>query len=203
LAGRLVALEGIDKSGKGTQARLLKAWLENLGLKVETIEFPDYSTPIGKEIKAFLDGKRNFSAEVRQLLYVANRWERKRDIEKWIDDGRIVIADRYTPSGIAYGLANDLPLKWLLCLEEGLPKADLVVVIDITVDTSFKRMKKEQDIYERNYAFLEKVRNCYLKLSKEFNWVVVDGERSVGEVFSDIKMVVESFLGRTETSAPS
>jgi len=194
LAGCLIALEGIDKSGKETQTKLLKAWLESLGYKVETIAFPDYSTPIGKEIKAFLDGSRSFTVEVRQLLYVANRWERKDDIERWINEGKIVIADRYIPSGIAYGLANGLPLDWLLCLEEGLPKANLVIVMDITVDTSFKRMGREKDRYERNRAFLERVRDSYLKLSKKFNWHVIDGERSVNDVFSDIKKIVESFL---------
>lgn len=194
MAGCLIALEGIDKSGKETQTKLLKAWLESLGYKVETIAFPDYSTPIGKEIKAFLDGSRSFTVEVRQLLYVANRWERKDDIERWINEGKIVIADRYIPSGIAYGLANGLPLDWLLCLEEGLPKANLVIVMDITVDTSFKRMGREKDRYERNRAFLERVRDSYLKLSKKFNWHVIDGERSVNDVFSDIKKIVESFL---------
>jgi len=194
LAGCLIALEGIDKSGKETQTKLLKAWLESLGYKVETIAFPDYSTPIGKEIKAFLDGSRSFTVEVRQLLYVANRWERKDDIERWINEGKIVIADRYIPSGIAYGLANGLPLDWLLCLEEGLPKANLVIVMDITVDTSFKRMGREKDRYERNRAFLERVRDSYLKLSKKFNWHVIDGEQSVNDVFSDIKKIVESFL---------
>ncbi len=192
--GCLIALEGIDKSGKGTQAKLIKKWLASLGYDVEIISFPDYSTPIGREIKAFLSGERTFSSYVRQLLYAANRWERKDDIEKWLSLGKIVIADRYTPSGLAYGLANNLPLKWMLCLEDGLPKANIVIVIDISVNEALSRIKHSQDVYERDIHFLKRVRESYLRLARKFNWYVVNGEQEVQEVFNDIKCILFNFL---------
>ncbi|MDQ1280514.1 MAG: dTMP kinase [Thermoproteota archaeon] len=179
----LIAFEGIDKSGKGTQAELLFRRLKAAGRGVECIEFPDYRTPLGREIRLFLSGRVEFSPEVRQFLYVANRWERKKDIDLWLREGKIVVADRYIPSGLAYGLANDLDLNWMMQLEEKLPTADVVVIIDVAVETSLKRCDPEKrDVYEKNKPFLEKVRKNYLSLAKKLNWIVVDGEGSAGEV---------------------
>ena len=179
----LIAFEGIDKSGKGTQADLLFRRLEATGRAVECIEFPDYRTPLGREIRRFLSGRVEFSPEVRQFLYVANRWERKRDIDAWLKGGKIVVADRYIPSGLAYGLANGLDLDWMMRLEEKLPSADIVVIIDIAVETSLGRCEPEKrDVYEMNRKFLERVRKSYLSLAKKLDWTVVDGEGSVKEV---------------------
>lgn len=179
----LIAFEGIDKSGKGTQAELLSKRLRATGHAVECIAFPDYETPLGKEIKRFLSGRVEFSPEIRQFLYVANRWERKRDIDMWLKEGKVVVADRYIPSGLAYGLANGLDLDWMMRLEERLPVADMVIVINVSVDTSLKRSEGEKkDVYEKNRSFLENVRKSYLNLAKRLNWTVIDGEESIEEV---------------------
>jgi len=179
----LIAFEGIDKSGKGTQAELLFKRLRAAGHTVECISFPDYETPLGREIKRFLSGRVEFCPEVRQFLYVANRWERKQDIDMWLKEGKVVVADRYIPSGLAYGLANGLNLDWMMRLEEKLPVADMIIVIDVSVDTALKRSGNERrDVYEKNRPFLEKVRKVYLDLAKRLNWTVIDGEGSIEEV---------------------
>lgn len=190
----LVALEGIDKSGKATQASLLKDWLISKGFNVEIIAFPDYTTEIGREIEAFLGRIKYFSPEVRQLLYAANRWERKELMENWLKDNRIVIADRYIPSGLAYGYANGLPLDWMICIEKGLPQPDIVIVIDISPETSLKRFHDKIDRYESDLNFLNRVRESYKFLANKFGWFIVDGERSIEEVFNDIKFIVSSHL---------
>lgn len=177
----LIVLEGIDKAGKDTQSKLLEGRLAGRGLRVKCISFPDYGTPIGKEIKKFLQGKLDLRPEVRQLLYVANRWERQRDLEEWLEKGMYVIADRYIPSGLVYGLANGLNLNWMLKLEEGLPAADIIIVIDISAEASYHREKKK-DIYEKDMIFLGKVRSSYLELARKFNWLIINGEMSVDEV---------------------
>lgn len=195
LPGKLIALEGIDKCGKRTQANFIRDWLESQGKRVKMITFPDYETPIGSLIRSFLEGRYYISPEVRQLLYVANRWERKNELVSWLSSGYIVIADRYIPSGLAYGMANNLSLDWMTCLEKGLPEADLVIVIDIPVDISLRRLRSSGDAYERNRVFLSRVRSCYIKLAKKFNWIIVDGNRSKEEVFRDIqKILVNSIL---------
>ena len=181
----LIVLEGIDKAGKDAQSKFLGRELTKRGCQVELIAFPDYATHLGKELKKFLEGKINLRSEVRQLLYVANRWERQRDVERWLKEEVFVIADRYVPSGIAYGLANGLDLNWMLSLEKGLPAAEMVIVIDISTETSYKR-DASRDFYEKNRVFLRKVRGSYFELAKRFGWDVVDGEMVKGDVAQEI-----------------
>ena len=83
----LIAFEGLDQSGKETQARLLRARLEQDGRKVHAVSFPDYETPIGQEIAARSHGERDFAPDVMQLLYVANRFEFKPRLDSWLADG--------------------------------------------------------------------------------------------------------------------
>jgi len=181
----LLVLEGIDKAGKATQLKFLAKRLTAEGYRVEHISFPDYETPLGKEIRKFLQGEIDLRPEVRQLLYVANRWERVQDLEQWLRKEAFVIADRYSPSGIAYGLANKLDLNWMLNLEEGLPTPEMVILVQISVKTSHEREVKK-DRYERDEVFLEKVRNAYIDLSKKFQWCVVNGENSPKDVAREI-----------------
>ena len=188
-----MCLEGINGSGEGTHANLLVKKLREEGYKVSSVSFPDYATPIGKEIKEFLRGERDFSPVVRQFLYAANRWERKADIEGWLREGRVVVANRYSPSGLAYGLANGLDLDWMMNLERGLPSADVVIVIDVPVEVHFQRTKGK-DIYEVDGAFLERVRSAYLELAKKFKWKVVDGAKPIDKVAEEVWKLVSRFL---------
>ncbi|HEX6378778.1 MAG TPA: hypothetical protein VFZ60_06845, partial [Nitrososphaeraceae archaeon] len=116
--GKIIVFEGIDKAGKTTQAKLLE---KELGSKCVRIDFPDYTTPVGKEIKQFLDGKRNYPDEVKMILLSANRWEKKGEIEKMVGKGITVIMNRYYQSNLVYGLSKGLNLDWLLSLDKGLP----------------------------------------------------------------------------------
>lgn len=181
----LITLEGIDKSGKATQTQVLAQKLLNMEKKVETIAFPDYTTPLGRMIEAYLHGEIDICAEIRQLLYVANRWERCENLRTWLKNGTIVIADRYVPSGLVYGLANKLELNWLINLERGLPASDLVIVLDISIQTAFRR-ETDRDVYEANEEFLEAVRRAYLDLAKRFGWIVLVGDKTKREVAEDI-----------------
>lgn len=192
--GLFICVEGLDQSGKKTQVSLLIKRLKEQGFQVEETSFPDYNTPIGKKIKAFLGGKREYDVHVRHILYTANRWERKEDIEGWLNKERLVIVDRYSPSNLAYGLANGLNLDWLLNLEKGLPEADLVIVIDTSPEVSFKRKSVGRDIYERDLPFLRKVRKAYVQLSQRFHWIVVDGEKPIKKVHDNIWKVVDKYL---------
>ena len=183
----LIAIEGIDKSGKGTQAELLFSRIKKTKRQAELIAFPDYETPLGVEIEKFLKGKVDFRPEIRQLLYVANRWERKKDIDTWLKGGEVVIADRYIPSGIVYGLANNLRLNWIVALEEGLPKPDMVIVIDVPVDSTFKRSRiEDRDVYEKNRQFMEKVRRIYLESAGKLGWRIINGDAPIEKVHEEV-----------------
>lgn len=190
----LMVFEGLDQSGKKTQVELLVKNLKERGYQVEKMAFPDYNTPIGKEIKAFLQGEKEYNVHVRHILYAANRWERKEDIERWLDEEKFVLVDRYSSSNLAYGLANGLDLDWLLSLERGLPEADLIILIDTSPEASFERKHVERDLYERDLSFLKKVREAYIQLSRKFNWIVVNGERSIEDVHNDIWRIVKDSI---------
>jgi len=186
----LICIEGIDASGKATQSRILFNRLNRAGFNSELIAFPDYRTPVGLNIRAYLNGELSMSPEVRQLLYTANRWERRDDIANWLNSGKFVVVDRYIPSGLAYGLANGLDLNWMLALEEGLPSPDLVVVLDVPVEVTTKRFRRTKDAYERKGSYLKKVREGYLSLARRFGWCVVKGEMPIEEVSEKVWSLV-------------
>lgn len=185
--GTIIVFEGIDQSGKGTQAKLFINRLKEMGLSTAYLHFHDLDTPLGKEIQLFLEGKRNYSPIVRQLLFAANRYERNDDIGDFIKSKDFIIIDRYIPSGLAYGIANGMELNWMLEIEKQLFQPDIVVLLDITSKTSYSRKpQKDRDIYEKNLAFLEKVRDSYLELAKGFNWLIINGENKTEEVEKNI-----------------
>lgn len=188
--GKIIVIEGIDKAGKTTQANLLLKKFKNKCVK---FDFPDYTTPIGKEIKQFLDGKRVYSDQVKMMLLSANRWEKKTEIERVIGKGTTIIMNRYYQSNLVYGVSKGLELDWLVALDEGLPKADLVVVINIKTDTLFTRSKNSViDTFEKDRELIRKVKKTYRLLAKKFTWYVVDGEKSVDDVHSQVLRIVRN-----------
>ena len=107
MRGLLIAFEGLDQSGKQTQAELLRDRLGAAGRTVQLVSFPDYHTAIGEEIGRALRGEREYGPDVMQLLYVANRTEWKPRIEAALAAGTVVVCDRYLASSVAYGEALD------------------------------------------------------------------------------------------------
>ena len=191
--GKIIVIEGIDKAGKTTQANLLLKKLK--GKKYVKFDFPDYSTPVGIEIKQFLDGKRDYSDEVKMMLLSANRWEKKSEIESIIGKGTTIIMNRYYQSNLVYGISKGLKLKWLLALDEGLPKADLVVVIDIKTNTLVKRSRNDStDTFEQDLDLIRNVRRNYKMLANKFNWHIIDGEDTVNIVNVQVVGLVRKIM---------
>ena len=193
--GKLIVIEGLDKSGKTTQSKLLyEYYMKIYPGKVDLINFPDYTTRIGKEIKSFLHGKIEYSNEVKHILLSANRWEKKLDMELSIKKNNLVILNRYYQSNLVYGLANSLDLDWLINLDKGLPKEDIVIVLDIDPLVSKKRAVVNNfllDEFEKNKAFLEKARYVYLDLSKKFKWHVIKADSDVNSILKKIVNIIE------------
>ena len=190
--GKIIVIEGIDKAGKTTQAKLLQKKLRSKCVK---FDFPDYSTPVGKEIKKFLDGKRNYSDEVKMILLSANRWEKKAEIEKVIGKGTTIIMNRYYQSNLVYGVSKGLKLDWLLTLDKGLPRADLVIVIDIKTNTLVTRSKNTiVDTFEKDVELIRKVKKNYRILANKFNWRIIDGEKSVDDVHDEVLKIVKKIV---------
>ena len=190
MSGLLIAFEGLDQSGKQTQAELLRDWLKHRGHKSRLVSFPDYATSIGEEIARALQGEREYGPDVMQLLYIANRYERKQDLHRWLDGGLILVADRYTASSIAYGEAQGLDAAWLAGIQKFLPPAALTIVLDIAPETAVQRKAVDRDRYERDLAMQARVRESYQRQAKADGWIVLDGERPQAAIAADVVSAV-------------
>jgi dTMP kinase len=192
----LIAFEGLDQSGKETQARRLAARLTEAGRRVTTVSFPDYATPIGIELHRALHGERDYGPDVIQMLMIANRYEWKPAIQKAQADGQVVIADRYLASSVAYGEAQGLDPEWLFEAQRYLPPPTLTVMIDIAPATAVSRKQTNRDRFEQDLAMLERVRVSYRRQAARAGWVAIDGERPVDAVAADVASAVSTALGR-------
>jgi dTMP kinase len=194
----LIAFEGLDQSGKETQAQQLRERLREAGKKVRLLSFPDYGTSIGEEIARALAGERDYGADVMQLLFVANRHERREAIIEWLKGGLILVCDRYRASSIAYGEAQGLDPRWLEDIQQMLPAADLTLFLDIEATTAASRKAHDRDKYERDLALLTRVSASYRRQASQPNWVQINGERSKEEIAADVFTAVAARLTAPE-----
>jgi dTMP kinase len=195
MEGMLIAFEGLDQSGKQTHAELLRDRLKQAGRKARLVSFPDYGTSIGEEIARALAGEREYGPDVMQLLYVANRYERKDDLNRWLQGGLILVCDRYLSSSVAYGEAFGLDPSWLIDMQKYLPPPALTIMLDIAPDTAVRRKTVDRDRYERDLALLARVRESYQRQAAGQGWLVLDGERPMGAIADDVLSAVGSRLG--------
>jgi dTMP kinase len=192
----LIAIEGLDQSGKETQARHVRARIEQAGRKVSLLSFPDYGTPIGQEIERALHGEREFGPDVMQLLYIANRFEYKPRLDLWLSHDHVVVCDRYRASSVAYGEAQGLDAAWLEEIQRFLPAPDVTLLLDIAPETAVRRKASGRDRYERDLALLGRVRDSYRRQARASGWVLIDAEQSKDEVAAAVDQAVLPRLAR-------
>jgi dTMP kinase len=190
MSGHLIAFEGLDQSGKQTQAEILRDRLKQDGHKSRLVSFPDYGTTIGEEIARALQGEREYGPDVMQLLYVANRYERKPDLQRWLDGGLILVCDRYLASTVAYGEAQGLDPVWLAEIQKFLPVPWLTILLDIAPETAVQRKSVDRDRYERDLAMQARVRESYQRQALANQWVVLNGEQSMNQISAEVSEVV-------------
>jgi dTMP kinase len=162
---------------------------------VRLLSFPDYGTSIGEEIARALQGERDYGPDVMQLLYVANRYERRDEMQQWLDAGLILICDRYRASSVAYGEAFGLDPAWLGDVQKYLPVPDITFLLDIAPETSARRKTSDRDKYERDLQLLARVRDSYLRQADE-GWVRVDADRNRTTVGGEIAAAVDARLAQ-------
>ena len=194
MRGFLIAFEGLDQSGKQTQAEALRDALDAAGRACQRLSFPDDTTSIGTELQRALHGERDYTPDVMQLLYVANRYEIKGRIDCWLAEGRDVLCDRYVASTIAYGEAQGLDRAWLADIQRFLPAADLTILLDIPPETAAGRKTANRDRYERDMALLSRVRDSYQAQAGDPRWVVLAADRTRAEVSEEVRRAVASRL---------
>jgi len=191
----IIVIEGGDQAGKLTQSTMLEKALKKRKIKTKLFHFPDYKTPIGKEIRQYLDGKRKFPPQVIHCLLAANRWEKLNEILAAQDKNSVLIMNRYYHSNLVYGIANGMKQKWLENLDAGLPKADLVILLDVTQKESFRRQKTNRDKFEKNEEFLRKISKIYRTTAKKKHWKIIDASKSKEKVHEEIMKIFSMKLG--------
>lgn len=193
--GKIIVFEGIDGSGKGTQSKKLYKYLKDLNYKVILLEFPFYTeTFFGKEVGNYLNGRFGGLNEVHPklsaMLYAGDRFEKKEKILNKLNDGYIVICDRYVPSNIAHQTGKYKNIKeqkklkkWIENLEYkiyGLPKPNIVFFMNmnprISDDLVSKKdarnyTDKKKDLHESNNSYLLDVYDMFNSMSKNKKWI--------------------------------
>ncbi len=219
--GRLIVIEGLDSSGKETQSRLLCEYLEKSGKKVKRVEFPNYKSDSSALVRMYLGGSFGstpdcVNAYAASTFFAADRYATyKTDFEQFLNDGGIVVADRYTTSNMIHqaskisdGEERNKYLEWLDDFEYnllGLPKPDKVIFLDMPMEIAQKLMaarankidgSEKKDIHERNREYLDATYRAALEVAEKFDWEHVmcgaDGEPlSIEEINKEVIKAAE------------
>jgi len=198
--GSFIIIDGLDGSGKGTQTKLLMEHFQKNNIPFEFIKSPNYKTPIGEAYRRYLDGEFEMGTDSVFLLVASDVIMNKPKIEKAINEGKIIIAERYITATVAFQSANGFSYAKAIKLVELMdyPKPDLIIFIDVKPETGMKRKLGQVgklDRYEKDLGFLKRVREFYFREINENilgEWVVINGERNKEEVHEDILKVINS-----------
>ena len=219
--GKLIVFEGTDGSGKSTQFELLAKRLEAEGEAFHRLRFPQYSEPSSALIRMYLGGAfgedpEAVNAYAASTFYAVDRYASYQCVWKdYYQGGGLVVSDRYTTSNAVHQ-GSKVPegeraefFRWLYDLEYnrmGLPRPDLVVLLDMPVELSEQLMRKREqstgthaDIHERDEAYLKKCHEVALHAAAYYGWRTVscakDGAiRSVEEIHEEVYAIVKSCL---------
>ncbi|MBI2017679.1 dTMP kinase [Candidatus Daviesbacteria bacterium] len=189
--GLLIVIDGIDGSGKTTQIEFLSKYFQEKSIPFEVISFPRYQeNEYGKLVKRYLEGEFGAINKVDPYwiaeAYAADRLLAKPEIENWLQNGKLIIANRYVSASKAHLGANldeskrEDFIKWVDQLEyqtNGMPKPDLVILLNVDPKMGQENALKAHltDIHEKSLEHEEKAAQIYLELSQsEKNWVVIN-----------------------------
>lgn len=191
---QIVAIEGLDKSGKATQAKMLKEALEKIGLKVVQSEFHRYDTPTGKMIQDWLYKRYDVDQATIELIMAAD----KQAQQKWFasleeDQVDVLILDRYVTSQRTYGHVSGSSHHWIEALIKQCRKPDIEILIELPPIESMNRKGKhgDNDRYESDLQFLRNVQLTYWGHFANRTDCIVDGLLSVEKVHEQIMNVIK------------
>lgn len=222
--GKLIVIEGTDSSGKETQTKRLFEKLEEKGLKVKKISFPNYDSPACEPVKMYLAGA--FGEDAMKVnpypvstMYAIDRYASfKTDWEKFYNEDGIIVTDRYVTSNMVHQASKikDLDekkqyLNWLEDLEYekmGIPRPDLVIFLNMPTDMAVKLMaerknkitgEEKKDIHERDKEYLKESHANACKIANIYNWKEIkcnDGERikTIEEIGEEVFSLVEEVV---------
>jgi len=219
--GKLIVLEGGDSSGKSTQLKLLTEKLEHEGKEVVHMHFPKHEVSFGKVVDAYLRGeygdKKAIPPEFIAMLYMADFYESKKDMEKMLDEGKIILLSRYFSSTLSYQVAltrdeeKEEVWDWIKQVCARLPQPDLTLVLYVPVEYSIKLLDNaenaesykqgaKRDQHETDIEFQKDFMREYDRNIEKLNWTKLDciennALLSIGsiqtKVWDEIKKVIE------------
>jgi len=194
--GIFICIEGIDASGKSTQARWLVRNLRRRGFDAIYTTEPSEGE-VGSFIRRYiLQRKRRVPAVVEALLFAVDRVDHvESKIEPALEFGKIVVSDRYVYSSLAYQGATGLDVGWIDQINRMALPPDLAIYIDVPPEVVVKRMRRRRSVME-TLENLRRVREVYMQLIRERRLVLVDGNRPASEVTPNILALVLKRLKR-------
>ena len=219
--GKLIVIEGLDGSGKATQAQLLAAHLKEEGLSVREITFPDYASDSSALVKMYLSGQfgphpDDVNAYAASSFYAVDRYASyKTSWGGFYEQGGIVIADRYTTSNAVHQCSKLPPdqwesfLRWLFDYEFhllGLPTPDAVISLQVDPAVSQKLMtaryhgdESKKDVHEKDTAYLARSREAAEYCAAHLGWHTVhctrgDAMRSIENIQAEVQSIVQEKL---------
>jgi len=190
--GLLVVFEGVDRSGKTTQSTRIVSDLREMGILAVYMRFPDRTMVIGKVINAYLQESVNTDDRAIHLLFSANRWEARDNLLKLINDGEVVVIDRYAYSGAAFSAAKGLDLDWCKGPDRGLPRPDLIIYLNLPITEASQRGGYGNERYEK-VEFQEKVKRQF-ELLAEKDWSIIDATKSQTDITKEVQNLVLNVL---------
>lgn len=218
MQGRLIVIEGLDGSGKATQAKRLCQALEAKGLQVRKVSFPDYASDSSALVKMYLAGEfgtdpNAVNAYAASSFFAVDRYASyKKDWGSFYEAGGVVVADRYTTSNAVHQCSKlpeevwDQFLDWLFTFEYkqlGIPAPDKVIYLQVDPEVSQKLMtgryqgdESKKDIHENNRAYLDRSQLAAQYCAEKLGWQTVrcvkDGQmRDIAEIGEEILDIIE------------
>ena len=223
--GKLIVIDGLDGSGKSTQLEITEKKLIELGHQVKTISFPDYNSPSSALVKMYLGGEfsdnpNDINAYAASSFYAVDRYASYHKYwKKFYENGYIILAARYVSSNAIHQMSKveqenwDSYIKWLYDYEYkklGIPEADSVIFLDMTIEASQKFLSKrydgdesKKDIHESDISYLQNCRKSALYASEKLNWNVVEcctdnAPLSINEISDKILTIIKKAIKEME-----
>jgi len=192
--GIFICIEGLDGSGKTTQAKILVKNLRRRGFDAVYATEPSRGK-VGKLIRSFvLNRERRVPIALEALLFAADRIDHVgNEVKPLLKQGKVVVCDRYVYSTLAYQGAAGLDFKWIEQINRFALKPHLALLIDVPPEVVVKRLKRKKTVMEtkRNQ---QKVRDVYMKMVQEQRLTLVNGDKPIREVAKNILAIVLALL---------
>jgi thymidylate kinase len=191
--GKFIVLYGINNLGKSTQAKLLVKRLAEAGKNVEYLKYPIYELPpTGPRINQLLRSHEQSLSEVEfQRLYAQNRIDFQPALEQKLNRGTWLVAEDYTGTGIAWGLAKGAPLEILEQQNSTIRMEDLAIWLD---GRRFLEAREDVHLHETNDELMQRCRQSHRELAERYGWKKINANHPIEKVAQDIWQIVKEML---------